>query len=190
MMGLLLLCSCSGVHNNDTSKQSSTETPTTAVIIDPTPTADVSTEDTTQADTSEQSIGWIDAEVARFYVPEGFVESNYEGFAKAPGVRPYSYKHPDLDMSIDVACLTAPEINMGASWLEDSYDYYLQTDGITYNTSAENSFTVSGYSGSDVFYISAIKIGDQGIGVSVYYPAANKDKCDRILEDFMKSLSY
>lgn len=190
LMMLLLLCSCNKATNEELPEESNTVPPAVTDIVNPTPTADISTDAPEQSDVSESAIGWIDAGVARFYVPEKFVESDYEGHAKAPGMRSYSYTRSDLNMSIDVACLTAPKINIGENWLEDSYDYYNQTEGITYNTSSENSFTVSGISGDNVYYISEVRVGDQGIEVSINYPAANKAECDRILEDFMKNLSY
>lgn len=190
MMALFLLCSCN-TTNQEVSETSNTEPPTATDTVKPTPTEDNTSTDTpAQAGASETAIGWVDAEVARFYVPEKFVESDYEGHAKAPGVYPYSYTRSDLNMTIDVACLTAPEVNLGANWLEDSYDYYCKTDGITYNTSSKNSFTVSGCSGDNVYYINEVRIGDRGIEISFNYPVANKSECDRIVEDFMKNLSY
>lgn len=188
MMVLLLLCACNDATSEEKTQNSITE-PSATDTVEPDSTANVSTDAPAQSDKPETAIGWIDAGMARFYVPEKFVESDYEGHAKAPGMRSYSYNRCDLNMSIDVACLTAPEINIGEKWFEDSYDYYSQTDGITYNTSSENSFTVSGLSGDNVYYIREVKIGDQGIEVSINYPAANKAECDRILEDFMKNLS-
>lgn len=189
MIMLLLLCSCNEAINEELPEESNAVPPTVTDIVNTTPTAGISTDAPEQADISGSAIGWIDAEIARFYIPEKFVESDYEGHAKAPGMRSYSYTRSDLNMSIDIACLTAPEINIGENWLEDSYDYYNQTDGITYNTSSENAFTVSGLSGDNVYYIHEERIGDQGIEVSINYPAANKNECDRILEDFMKNLS-
>lgn len=185
MMVLLLLCSCNKATNQESSEKSNTESPSVTDIVNPTPT-----DDSAQIEATEPAIGWIDAGVARFYVPEEFVESDYEGYAKAPGVHSYSYTRPDLNMNIDIACLAAPEINLGSNWLEDSYDYYCQTEGVTYNTSSENSFTVSGCSSDNVYYINEVRLGDRGIEVSINYPAANKNECDRILEDFMKNLSY
>ena len=187
---LLLLCACNKAAEQEAPEKSNTESPAVNDTVNPTPTVDISTDAPEQSDKPESAIGWIDADMVRFYVPEKFVESDYEGHAKAPGMRSYSYTRSDLNMSIDVACLTAPEINIGENWLEDSYDYYNQTEGITYNTSSENSFTVSGLSGDNVYYIHEVRIGDRGIEVSINYPAANKDMCDKILEDFMKNLSY
>ena len=187
---LFLLSSCNEAANEELSENSNTVPLSVTDTVNPTPTVDISADAPGQSDKPESAIGWIDAEMARFYVPEKFVESDYEDHAKAPGMRSYSYTRSDLNMSIDVACLTAPEINIGENWLEDSYDYYNQTEGITYNTSSENSFTVSGLSGDNVYYIHEVRIGDRGIEVSINYPAANKDMCDKILEDFMKNLSY
>lgn len=187
---LLLLCACNKAAEQEAPEKSNTESPAVTDTVNPTPTVDISTDAPEQSDKPESAIGWIDADMVRFYVPEKFVESDYEGHAKAPGMRSYSYTRSDLNMSIDVACLNAPEINIGENWFEDSYDYYSQTDGVTYNTSAENSFTVSGLSGDNVYYIHEVRIGDWGIEVSINYPAANKNECDRIVEDFMKNLSY
>ena len=179
VLTLLLLCSCGKAANENQSAETN-----------PAPTESVATDTPAQSDAPESAIGWVDAEIARFYVPEGFTESDYEGQAKAPDVYPYSYTRPDLDMTIDVARLAAPETNIGESWFEDSYDYYLTAVDVTYNTISENSFTISGYADDNVYYIYEAKTGDQGLEVSITYPGANKDVCDGIVEDFIKSLSF
>jgi len=134
-----------------------------------------------------QGPGWFEGVMgSRFYVPDGFVQQN---------IRPalghyYPFKNDELDMTISVHEMTFMMLGVESSAMIDEYASRADDESVTYATSGDGFYVVSGcYENGNIYYDRVDYDDAVRYEVSFQYPASEADEGEEILLDFLKNYS-
>lgn len=132
--------------------------------------------------------GWFEGVMgSAFYVPEGFVQQGNEGPAAGSEMHTYRFRNNALGMEISVfeCTLLALPIDVAQEYAAAS-----SADGVTYATSGNGYYVVSGYSDSETIYYTRVDYNESFYyNLDYRYPAANADACEEILLAFLSDYS-
>lgn len=98
---------------------------------------------------------------------------------------PYQYDYYD---EIQDMLITLNEVNYSGSRrrftvIDDTYDSYVRSfPKAVYDSKTWDSFTLSGYSDTDIYYVYCKMANDVLYSLHFSYPACNRSACDRIVE--------
>lgn len=135
--------------------------------------------------------GWFEGVMgSQFYVPEGFVQQD---FTPALGYY-YSFKNDELGMSISVHEMTFEMLGIDSSAMVDEYTSREADDSVTYATSGNNFYVVSGYYDPErdaTIYYSRVDYNDMfRYEVEFLYPNTWAEEGEEILLEFLKNYSF
>lgn len=100
----------------------------------------------------------------------------------------YDYYNENQEMLIILS-----EVNYSCdrhrfSIIEDTYDYYVRNNpNVVCERKTEDSFMLSGYINTDIYYIYYKIAHDVLYSLQFYYPMNNRSSCDRIVESVCNS---
>lgn len=123
-----------------------------------------------------------------YCIPDGFIDVPGQlGNTGKEDVATYMYCNPDLDMTIGVL-IEGNEYDDVYSAMREEYDQESSINDVTYSVFKENFYVVSGLEDGRVYYNKAIyEHSDYLYYLFFEYPKENKNPCDGILEEFVKS---
>lgn len=126
----------------------------------------------------------------KFNVPEGFTQQSDEGLVRGPGMYRYSFYSDELDMSISVFECSFEALPIGAEDVPQEYRSASAAEGVTYTTSGEGYYVVSGYHGEKSIYYTRVDY-DEGFYTSLdfEYHSDNADPCEKVLLEFLDGYS-
>lgn len=121
----------------------------------------------------------------KFNVQEGFTQQSDEGLVRGPGMYRYSFYSDELDMRISVFECSFEALPIGAEDVPQEYRSASAAEGVTYTTSGEGYYVVSGYHGEESIYYTRVDY-DEGFytRLDFEYPSDNADACERVLLAF------
>lgn len=155
-------------------------------VISPTFYKDYITQNTSEANEDSEEISVTGMYGVSFKVPSGFEDVSP---AEVAMKYYYEYYNSDLDMTIGIG--EHLKINI-PSTLEEDYDYYCSaySDSISYNDIGSTWYVISGTDENGyIFYIKTNIYADTYTSINIRYPESNKDKCDNILEYFLRNFT-
>lgn len=102
----------------------------------------------------------------------------------------YSFRSDELDMNISVFECTFLAISIMAEDIPEEYKSALSSEGITYATSGNGYYVVSGYYGDKrIYYFRVDYNEDFYTSLDFDYPIKNADACEKVLLEFLKDYS-
>ena len=131
--------------------------------------------------------GWFDGIFGcKFYVPEGFVQLDTSDFARGLGMHSYYFGNEELDMTIFVYESNFETLPVELSDMKDEYETKKSRDSVTYSTSKDNFYVLSGKNDNGNIYYERVDYNEWDYKtVTFNYPEKNKAICDQILIDFL-----
>lgn len=134
--------------------------------------------------------GWFEGVMgSKFYVPDGFIQQD---FTPALG-HDYLFENAELDMSISVHEMTFMMLGVDSSTMVDEYASREADGSVTYATSGNDFYVVSGYydpEGDSTIYYSRVDYDDTfRYEVEFLYPSSQAEKGEEVLLEFLKNYS-
>lgn len=141
------------------------------------------------ADNASQS-GWLNYQSGgSIFVPKSFSATSLRGNSLSQGYV-YEYFNEWQQMTFKTGEYDISGHTGDYSVLINYYDQLMQTlPKAVYNNISENTFSISGYSGDNIYYIQYTVDHGSLYTIEMNYPTANRKVCDMYVESFCYSFS-
>ena len=144
------------------------------------------------ADAAANSIqnGWVNYSSGGYiYIPESFSLITHRGTSLSEGYI-FEYYNANQQMNIVTREYDVSSQGLNTIVIQDNYNRLIRTlPEAVYNDYSENEFTLSGYSGRNIYYIQYTLDHGTLYTIEFNYPTANRRVCDLYVENVCYSFS-